>query len=500
MVAGALALAPAFAFGDAGQVYGSATNATCDSTVARVTGATANLFAFHLNSGAGVNGPNGPTDIIYSFKNNTIRRGAPNLGAPAGFWFLTPSNFVPAAGATDLVYVLVASNSGTNAQDAAYKSVLSMDHYVTTVAKGNSAELLQGLAFLGNATAGRSAAGATFTGYDLRFKPASEFDAVGSVPGVGGSPVKCYTGSSATANYGNRIIAGYNLYRIESTVTATPEHFLGGPDGMFSTRADNGWVAFIPLNPATGVDVDAGTDGNATGDLFGVQTGNLIFSDALKLPNGTAVPAGIAPDPTKSYIYAFQPVVKTGVPLANFNSANPGRVTDADGDTRMDSVDLPDATGVYDGTADLIDPSGTGLGLAYQGATTGTIILLSNPATASPTPLAIDGEVQFTGSFQTGVFHLNFTSPSESNIAGYNVYRSVQANDASSFVQVNKNMIVAKGSVLASYAFQDSVPATRRVASGVYYYKVEAIYLDGNKKVFGPFEVSFSGATGGRGR
>lgn len=498
---GALCLAPAASHAVVSQIYGTPTSPICDDAT-RVNEQTANVWMFH--SGSISDGD----DIIFSTRGGAYKRGAPSI--TNGTVFFLGSNFVPAPGATETVWIVATTMDPANLN--AHQGFMTVDHIVATQQQGHAA-VLQPLDFQSRPTpydddnpSQGLGGGGTITGFDLRLSPIGEFDATGSVTNpVDATPPRCFAGSVNTPAWSSRVIAGYNVYRLDATTTppgsSTALTYLRGPDGNFLTRADNGWVGFVSLNPTGGaIDLDAGTDlrTGATSDLFGIEAGSIIFSDALRLPAAAGGgPNPLAPNITRSYTYVFQPVVRVTVAnLTAFAVTAPGTMTDGDGNGTVDTVDVNG-----DGSPEFIDPSGTGLGLVYQGADGISYPLMaSDSATTASQDLPAAGELEFGASFNNGMFNLSFTMSAENNIAGYNIYRSAGPNDSSSFVRVNQSLIVAKGAPLSIYGYQDSIPQTRRMARGVYYYKVEAVSLDGSRRTFGPYEAAFTGTASPRGR
>ncbi|MDZ7725786.1 MAG: T9SS type A sorting domain-containing protein [candidate division KSB1 bacterium] len=111
-----------------------------------------------------------------------------------------------------------------------------------------------------------------------------------------------------------------------------------------------------------------------------------------------------------------------------------------------------------------------------------------------------DYGVQFTGSpiavvlsqlaadVENDLVHVRWTAESEVDHAGYNVYRSTKHNDG--FVKLNEKMILSslfdhRGS---SYVYKDQV-----AENGEYFYRLEAVNLDGTSKLYGPVTIKVSG-------
>jgi len=84
-----------------------------------------------------------------------------------------------------------------------------------------------------------------------------------------------------------------------------------------------------------------------------------------------------------------------------------------------------------------------------------------------------------------GMVIVEWTTESEFNLAGFNVYRS--ENPEGSFLKSNHALIPASSDPVArgSYVYTDTA-----VTAGVtYYYKLEDVELDGNSTVHGPIEI-----------
>ena len=88
---------------------------------------------------------------------------------------------------------------------------------------------------------------------------------------------------------------------------------------------------------------------------------------------------------------------------------------------------------------------------------------------------------------------VEWTTASELDTAGFNLYRSLQSSGP--YEKVNSTLIPAKGDSLAGgeYRYQD-----KPVQSGqVYYYQLEEIELDGGSGRFGPISVQSKGRSPG---
>ena len=85
-----------------------------------------------------------------------------------------------------------------------------------------------------------------------------------------------------------------------------------------------------------------------------------------------------------------------------------------------------------------------------------------------------------------GVVIVEWTTESEFNLAGFNVYRS--GDPAGSFLRLNDALIPASDDpvVRGSYTYTD----TTAIAGVTYYYKLEDVELDGSSTMHGPIELA----------
>lgn len=486
LAVGVAILLPTAALADTGFIRGNAANPlTCDDTIT-ADQSSANVYGF---DGRGIADGG---KVQCKVKNGTQQCRAKLVNFTPGTWSINPANFFPSGTAADLKWIVATT------RDAAGVGYVAIDQ--KTAALGHR-QVFQPVTTTPLATPGAMDsngngtydAGEPPTGFDLRFTPPQEFDKdPADVPPTGGATQPCFKGwlgTATTAAFQHRVIGGYNIYR-----TA------GGPP----TTAN--WIGYVNLN--TGIDLDGaggGTDLNADNDLAGVEGGALIYSDAAHLPRQAAANPTAPPNFTGPFTYFVQPVVKTTAGLAGFNSADPNvcpctsggnpacLVQDGDGDANLEAVDL-----TCDGIPEFIDPSGNGLGLTYQDATQAYLLLSAGVATTGAS-LPAEGTITFNGSFAGGNFNLNFTS-TLAGVAGFNVYRSIRPEGGSSYTRVNKSLILADNTPLFNYGFKDAVAQASRMARGVYFYKVEAVLLDGSTVTYGPFAVEFAGTTAPRSR
>ncbi|NOY58070.1 MAG: T9SS type A sorting domain-containing protein [Calditrichaeota bacterium] len=85
---------------------------------------------------------------------------------------------------------------------------------------------------------------------------------------------------------------------------------------------------------------------------------------------------------------------------------------------------------------------------------------------------------------QAGIL-INWTTETEPNNAGFNIFRS--QNENGEYVKINESMIPAQGNATSgvSYSYTDSPENT-----GTYYYKLQAISLTGDSSFHGPVSVT----------
>ena len=86
---------------------------------------------------------------------------------------------------------------------------------------------------------------------------------------------------------------------------------------------------------------------------------------------------------------------------------------------------------------------------------------------------------RFTATYENNVVIINWTTASEVNNLGFNIYRSL--SDDNNFVQINSNLIegAINSSSTNSYEFKD----TKIIPGNKYYYRLEDISTDGEKEL-----------------
>ncbi|MBN2396389.1 MAG: T9SS type A sorting domain-containing protein [Candidatus Atribacteria bacterium] len=96
----------------------------------------------------------------------------------------------------------------------------------------------------------------------------------------------------------------------------------------------------------------------------------------------------------------------------------------------------------------------------------------------------------FTALFNENAPQINWTTQSETDNLGYNIYRSVFENGYSTgnFIQINTDLIDGMGTctVPTDYQFIDEYPV---IEGSTYWYWLESLSLDGDTEIFGPISL-----------
>ncbi len=104
-----------------------------------------------------------------------------------------------------------------------------------------------------------------------------------------------------------------------------------------------------------------------------------------------------------------------------------------------------------------------------------------------PLPVTLSA---FTGLCFEGIPHLNWTTQSETENLGWNIYRSLSQNgwQEDSVFQINPNMIPGQGttSELTQYTYQDVYDI---VEDETYYYWLQSVSISGEVEIYGPVSV-----------
>jgi len=103
----------------------------------------------------------------------------------------------------------------------------------------------------------------------------------------------------------------------------------------------------------------------------------------------------------------------------------------------------------------------------------------------NPLPITLS---TFTADFQNNSATLHWTTISEINNAGYNVYRG-EIDDVSSSMSINPEFIPGKGttSEQTNYTFKDEYPVQ---CGMIYYYWLESVSYNGDSEKFGPIALT----------
>jgi hypothetical protein len=321
-----------------------------------------------------------------------------------------------------------------------------------------------------------------------------------------GSNATCRIGGDpADTTYAERIIDGYNIYRLRCPGLPsgfTPDHYLLGPD-LAPGTGDEGWVAFLPSGTGAGGDgLDlsdpAGPswrNDNDLWDAYGIH-GLDWDGDTIVGPEDEAIliysdNPNIATNPPPSlgcYSYVFQPVLKWSDGVACPGGYTECVVSDVTGDGVDDAVDLDGDT-----RPEFIDPSAHGLGLTADLDGGRTILICAEEGAdgGGTTPAA--EAVRLEGSYdrRTRALVLQLTTSLEADLTGLHVYRVGRTGGLS---RVNDALIPAGGASLSTFELSDPGAIRAVVGSDGIEYMVETVGLDGSTKMHGPFAIVLEGA------
>jgi hypothetical protein len=128
----------------------------------------------------------------------------------------------------------------------------------------------------------------------------------------------------------------------------------------------------------------------------------------------------------------------------------------------------------YSGSWDVVCPP-----ITTTISTTTTTIHTTTTTTINPTVIELSS---FTATPKAGTVTLQWSTESEIDNAGFNLYRAESENGE--YIKINNSLIPAQGSSTqgASYEFIDKDVQNRQA----YYYKLEDIDLNGNSTMHGP--------------
>ena len=108
---------------------------------------------------------------------------------------------------------------------------------------------------------------------------------------------------------------------------------------------------------------------------------------------------------------------------------------------------------------------------------------MSGGFTIENSPIAVE-LISFTSTVAEGDVHLLWKTESEAGMTGYNVYRCTHENDR--YEKINSAIIAAQNDPIENqYHFVDSPPM-----SGIYYYKLQQVEIDGTVSMHGPIMVN----------
>ena len=118
-----------------------------------------------------------------------------------------------------------------------------------------------------------------------------------------------------------------------------------------------------------------------------------------------------------------------------------------------------------------------------DGASTANSTLLSTNTTDPSTVIVLSSFTAAPSETKINTIDINWVTSSEIDTAGFNIYRD-EAENGQYTTQLNPELIPSTGSSTngVSYNFEDAPVATGKI----YYYMLEAIDLNGYKKMYGP--------------
>ncbi len=118
----------------------------------------------------------------------------------------------------------------------------------------------------------------------------------------------------------------------------------------------------------------------------------------------------------------------------------------------------------------------------------GDPVIINNNIPLGPLPTNVVLS-SFTATVEQNGILINWTTETEPDNAGFNLYRSTEENGE--YVKINESMIPAQGTATSggSYSFIDAVEQ-----SGTYYYKLESIAFNGQSQFFGPIAIMLTSA------
>ena len=139
--------------------------------------------------------------------------------------------------------------------------------------------------------------------------------------------------------------------------------------------------------------------------------------------------------------------------------------------------------------ADVLTAGNLAAILQYaDGAATANSTLLSTNTTDPSTVIVLSSFTAVPSETKINTIDINWVTSSEIDTAGFNIYRD-EAENGQYTTQLNPELIPSTGSSTngVSYNFEDAPVATGKI----YYYMLEAIDLNGYKKMYGPASANW---------
>jgi hypothetical protein len=139
--------------------------------------------------------------------------------------------------------------------------------------------------------------------------------------------------------------------------------------------------------------------------------------------------------------------------------------------------------------ADVLTAGNLGAIIQYaDGASTANSTLLLTNATDPATVIVLSSFTAVPSETEINTIDINWVTSSEIDTAGFNIYRD-EAENGQYTTQLNPELIPSTGSSTngVSYNFEDAPVATGKI----YYYMLEAIDLNGYKKMYGPASANW---------
>jgi len=264
------------------------------------------------------------------------------------------------------------------------------------------------------------------------------------------------------------------------------------------------------------IEISAGAEGslwisevcdNKTGSDVGTgflelwnDTGSAVSLDGFSLQQGTQGESGFVPG---AYSYSIPAgysipdggyfVIGNGADLATFNTAWSLALTAAEYDSGHGNLDFTNghAYAIDDGSKALLDETPEVAGGDRVNQESGQSWPISAPEAGTPGELGADGPLPVVLSAFTAIqtltdfAQINWTTQSESDISGYNIYRNtIDQNETA--VKINPVLIQGTNTTdEQNYSYLDET-----VEVTEYYYWLESVELAGNTELFGPISIN----------